>query len=118
VTHDLDEAIRLADRIAIMESGRIIQIGTPEDLVTRPATDYVRRFVAKVPPARVIRVGSLMQAGPAPGQAVALRADATVSEIAAQLVAQPGPFAVIDRQGAPLGMLDRQKALETLAARL
>ena len=118
VTHDLDEAIRLADRIAIMESGRIIQIGTPEDLVTRPATDYVRRFVAKVPPARVIRVASLMQAGPASGQAVALPADATVSEIAAQLVAQPGPFAVVDRQGAPLGVLDRQKALETLASRL
>ena len=54
----------------------------------------MRRFVAKGPPAGVIRVGSLMQAGPAPGQAVALRADATVSEIAAQLVAQPGPFGV------------------------
>jgi len=67
VTHDLDEAIRLADRIAIMEAGRIIQIGTPEELVTEPATDYVRRFVAKVPPARVVRVASIMtaEAGPA-----------------------------------------------------
>ena len=55
VTHDLDEAIRLADRIAIMEGGRVVQIGTPEDLVTKPASDYVRRFVAKVPPARVVR---------------------------------------------------------------
>jgi glycine betaine/proline transport system ATP-binding protein len=68
VTHDLDEAIRIADRIAIMEGGRIVQIGTPEELVTRPATDYVRRFVAKVSPARVVRVASLM--GPVEGGGV------------------------------------------------
>jgi len=118
VTHDLDEAIRLADRIAIMENGRIIQIGTPEELVTRPATDYVRRFVAKVPPARVIRVASLMQPGPAQDASVSVGADATISEIAARLVAgNQGLIAVTDRQGRPVGSLDRQKALETLAVR-
>ena len=41
ITHDFDEAIRLADRIAIMKDGEIIQVGTPEDLVIKPATDYV-----------------------------------------------------------------------------
>lgn len=117
VTHDLDEAIRLADRIAIMENGRIVQIGTPEALVTRPATDYVRRFVAKVPPARVIRVGSLMTPGEAPGAALAVPAEATISEIAAQIVGGSGTIAVTDPAGRPIGALDRMTALQTLAAR-
>ncbi len=118
VTHDLDEAIRLADRIAIMEGGRIIQIGTPEELVTRPATDYVRRFVAKVPPARVIRVGSLMQAGPVAASGVSVRADETIAEIAAKIISNgPVTIAVTDRNGLLVGALDRQRALETLAVR-
>ena len=54
ITHDFDEAIRLADRIAIMKDGEIIQIGTPEELVTRPATDYVREFTRDVQRAKVI----------------------------------------------------------------
>lgn len=116
VTHDLDEAIRLADRIAIMENGRIIQIGTPEELVTRPATDYVRRFVAKVPPARVIRVASLMRRESIASAAMSVPAEATVSEVAAQIVAAAGPIAVTDKAGRTLGSLDRQTALETLAA--
>lgn len=117
VTHDLDEAIRLADRIAIMEGGRIVQIGTPEELVTRPATDYVRRFVAKVPPARVVRVSSLM--GPltevgAGGSGVP--ADATISDIAPLLISGPETLPVLGKDGVPLGSLNRIRALETLTA--
>ena len=48
ITHDLDEAVRIGHRIAIMRDGRIIQTGTPEDVVTHPADDYVRSFVAGV----------------------------------------------------------------------
>jgi glycine betaine/proline transport system ATP-binding protein len=114
VTHDLDEAIRLADRIAIMEGGRIVQIGTPEALVTRPATDYVRRFVAKVPPARVVRVASLMEAGRAEG-AEPVPMGATVAAIAARLVAGPPLLPVADATGAPVGRLDRMRALAVLA---
>lgn len=117
VTHDLDEAIRLADRIAIMEGGRIIQIGTPENLVTNPATDYVRRFVAKVPPARVIRVGSLMGQHLAPDASQSVSHDATISSIAQALVSGNGEIRVTDGNGNGVGSLDRQKALETLALR-
>ncbi|RDD72111.1 MULTISPECIES: quaternary amine ABC transporter ATP-binding protein [Paracoccus] len=116
VTHDLDEAIRLADRVAIMESGRIVQIGTPEELVTRPATDYVRRFVAKVPPARVIRVASLMTPAHEAAAGEQVSADATIAEIAPKIVAQGGPLCVLDARGRPVGSLDRQVALQTLAA--
>ena len=116
VTHDLDEAIRLADRIAIMEAGRIIQIGTPEDLVTAPATDYVRRFVAKVPPARVVRVSSIMTAAEAGTATTGVTAGATIAEIAPDLVAAEGPLPVVDG-GRQVGWLDRSTALATLAAR-
>lgn len=116
VTHDLDEAIRLADRIAIMEGGQIVQIGTPEDLVMRPATDYVRRFVAKVSPARVVKVSSLMEHGPAAVGAISgVQADATIAEIAPVLVSGPQAIPVIDKHGRPVGMLNRARALETLA---
>jgi glycine betaine/proline transport system ATP-binding protein len=116
VTHDLDEAIRLADRIAIMEAGRIVQIGSPEDLVTRPASDYVRRFVAKVPPARVVRVASLMEPGMVGMDAgEPVLAGATVAQVAARLVAGPAVLPVVDAQGLPVGRLDRVRALAVLA---
>ena len=60
VSHDLDEALKLGSHIAIMEGGRIIQVGTPETIVTRPANEYVRSFVANVNPLNVLRLGSLM----------------------------------------------------------
>jgi glycine betaine/proline transport system ATP-binding protein len=60
VSHDLDEALKLGSHIAIMEGGRIIQVGTPETIVTQPANEYVRSFVANVNPLNVLRLGSLM----------------------------------------------------------
>ncbi len=116
VTHDLDEAIKIADRVAIMEGGRIVQIGTPEALVTRPATDYVRRFVAKIPPARVVRVQSLMQIWA--GDAIAadpVLASATISDIAPRQIAGAAMLPVVDDSGARVGMLDRVRALAVLA---
>lgn len=60
VSHDLDEALKIGNRIAIMESGRIVQVGTPEEIVTRPATGYVANFVANVNPLNVLRGSTLM----------------------------------------------------------
>ena len=60
ITHDLDEAIRLGDRIAIMKDGEVIQVGTPEDILTNPATDYVSSFVEKVDRKSIITAASLM----------------------------------------------------------
>ncbi len=61
VSHDLDEALKLGNQIAIMEGGRIIQAGRPETIVTAPATDYVRDFVANVNPLKVLTAGSVMR---------------------------------------------------------
>ncbi|WP_367866827.1 glycine betaine/L-proline ABC transporter ATP-binding protein [Pedobacter sp. WC2423] len=60
ITHDLDEAIRLGDRIAIMKDGEVIQIGTPEDILTNPADEYVSSFVEKVDRKSIITAASLM----------------------------------------------------------
>ncbi len=61
VSHDLDEALKIGNTVAIMEGGRIIQAGSPESIVTNPATDYVRNFVANVNPLNVLKLGSLMR---------------------------------------------------------
>lgn len=64
ITHDLDEAIRLGDRIAIMKDGEVIQIGTPEEILTAPANDYVSSFVEKVDRKAIITASSLMDTKP------------------------------------------------------
>jgi glycine betaine/proline transport system ATP-binding protein len=61
VSHDLDEALKIGSRIAIMEAGRIVQQGPPEEIVTRPASDYVRQFVASMNPLNVLKANSLMR---------------------------------------------------------
>jgi glycine betaine/proline transport system ATP-binding protein len=61
ITHDLDEAIRVGSRIAVMKDGRIVQTGTPEDIVTRPADDYVRAFVQNISKLSLITACSIME---------------------------------------------------------
>jgi glycine betaine/proline transport system ATP-binding protein len=61
VTHDLHEALKLGDRIAIMRDGEIIQVGSPEEVITSPADDYVREFVQDALPAKVLKAGTIME---------------------------------------------------------
>ena len=61
ITHDLDQAIRIGNRIAIMKDGRIIQIGTPEEIVTNPADDYVRDFVEGISKLKLVFANSIME---------------------------------------------------------
>jgi glycine betaine/proline transport system ATP-binding protein len=118
ITHDLDEAIRIADRIAIMENGQIVQIGTAEQLVTKPATDYVRRFVSNVAPAKVIKVSSLMQSGSSQMLSVdPVSTLSTIAEIGPILVRGAGPIPVVNPDGTAIGILDRALALQVLAGR-
>ena len=61
VSHDLDEAMKIGNRIAIMEGGRIVQWGTPEEIILKPANAYVAEFVAHMNPLNVLKAGSIMQ---------------------------------------------------------
>lgn len=60
ITHDLDEALRIGDRIALMKDGSVVQIGTPEEIMTRPANDYVERFVEDVDLSKVLTAAHVM----------------------------------------------------------
>ncbi len=59
ISHDLDEAMRIGDRIAIMEGGRVVQVGTPEDILQNPADDYVRAFFRGVDPTNILTAGDI-----------------------------------------------------------
>lgn len=79
ITHDLDEALKIGDRIAIMKDGAVVQVGTPEEILTNPADDYVKRFVENVDRSKVITAGALMRKArtitvPKDGPHVAIRA--------------------------------------------
>ncbi len=115
ITHDFDEALRLADRIAIMKDGRIEQCDTPDQIVLHPATDYVARFTAEIDRARVVHIGSLVRplAVPVSGEPVA--AHRTIRDLARLLVSDGrSEIPVADAGGAIIGMVLRQDALDVL----
>ena len=118
ITHDFDEAIRLADRIAIMKDGQIIQVGTPEELVVRPATEYVAEFTRDVQRAKVISAKALMRS-PQPGvqHGGSVPADARVAAFAAAIIGETRPFAVVDGSGAVVGQVARDDVIDVLAGR-
>jgi glycine betaine/proline transport system ATP-binding protein len=109
ITHDFDEAIRLADRIAIMKDGAVVQTGTPEELVTNPADDYVAEFTKAVTLAKVVRVGSIMVRAAEsqdPAEGAQIPATAAVAE-AAPLFGDAESLRVIGPDGATVGVLQR-----------
>lgn len=113
ITHDFDEAIRLADRIAIMKDGAVIQVATPEELVQSPADDYVREFTTHIPREKVISVGSVMTVG-GKGSGGGISAGAKVAEVAAQVVASAEPLKVVDEDGGDVGSIDREQVISVL----
>jgi glycine betaine/proline transport system ATP-binding protein len=114
VTHDFDEAIKLADRIAIMKDGAVIQLGTPEELVLHPADGYVAAFTRNVQRAKVVTVGSIM--GPLNGGATdrGVRASDKIADVAPAVIQGGRPVAVLDAAGAPIGALTPQAVIDTL----
>ncbi len=116
ITHDLQEALRLGDRIALMRDGRVVQLGTPEEIVGSPADDYVRAFVRDVPREQVMTVRTAMRPATADqaGSGPALAPTATVAE-AIEAVARAGaPARVVDR-GRCLGVVDSEALLGVVA---
>ena len=118
ITHDFDEALRLADRIAIMKDGAIEQCDTPDQIVLKPQTEYVSKFTLEIEKARVVHAKGLLQTpankkGSIAGFAVS--GDKTIQELARVLVNEDFDFyPVEDGNGINLGFLNRQEALELL----
>jgi glycine betaine/proline transport system ATP-binding protein len=114
ITHDFDEAIRLADRIGIMKDGRLVQLATPEEMVSQPADDYVREFTRNAPRDRVLTVGSIASRQPVPLNGVNVLASAKIGDAAAMVLASENPIAVVDDQGRAIGAVDRQMMIRAL----
>jgi glycine betaine/proline transport system ATP-binding protein len=116
ITHDITEAFRLADRLAIMREGRIIQIGRPAEIVLNPADEYVAHFTEDVPLIRVITAGDLvspLSTGAPQGESVA--ASTVLEELVPRLAAGVSTFTVVGEQQQPVGALDAAAALAVLA---
>ncbi|RAZ91275.1 glycine betaine/L-proline ABC transporter ATP-binding protein [Mesorhizobium hawassense] len=123
ITHDIAEAFRLADRLAIMRAGKIVQIGRPADIVLNPADDYVAQFTEDMPLLRVITAGDI--ATPANGAALPERtiaADTSLEALIPQLASGVGAFTVpglgdnppaLLSAGAVLAVLEREQARRT-----
>ncbi len=121
ITHDFDEALRLADRIAIMYEGRIEQIGTPDEIVMNPATEYVAKFTRGISRSKVVKVKSLMtQLGSSDTEvnmdsSAGISGDASIASIARCLISgNETMIPVVDESHNVIGVLDKQKALDVL----
>jgi glycine betaine/proline transport system ATP-binding protein len=118
ITHDFDEAIRLADRIAIMKDGLIEQLGTAEEIVTKPATDYVREFTKDISRERLLRVKSVMdRTTSVENGEQAVPADSYIAEVAEQVLRAEGPIPVHDKKGQPVGVVTRDRVIDALYGR-
>ena len=112
VSHDLDEAFKLGDRIAIMEGGRIVQCGTPQEIFTNPATEYVANFVAHMNPLGVLCARDVMEeASAAPDRTVL--AGATIQEVMEASQGHDGPVGVTE-DGRIVGQITRNRILAKL----
>ncbi|MCB4771359.1 betaine/proline/choline family ABC transporter ATP-binding protein [Ancylobacter sp. Lp-2] len=115
ITHDFDEAIRLGDRIAIMKDGAIIQVGTAEELVLNPASDYVSAFTRHVARGKVLTAGGVcVPVRPGETLAAAVPATALVAEVAEAVLASEAPAAVVDADGMIIGKLERATVIANL----
>ncbi len=116
VTHDFDEALRLADRIAIMKDGIIEQLDTPANIVLNPATEYVRKFTEEVPREKVLKIESVMDPINELEQLSDLKVskDALIETVAEKILNQEKPVAVIDSNNKTIGVIHTSKVIHIL----
>lgn len=118
VTHDILEATKLGDRIAIMREGRIVQCGTPADIILNPVDDYVRDFVADVPADRVLKVSDLMRpAGTQTDGAESIAADASIESALTRFLSGSERLRVVSACGKTLGEIARSDIAQVSALR-
>jgi glycine betaine/proline transport system ATP-binding protein len=115
ITHDFAEAIKLGDRIAIMKDGRFDQVGTAAELITDPATDYVREFTEDIPKAKVLTAADLMTLGTHDSADPAVPASATIESLVPAMLDGAQTLTVVDHTGAPVGTINRSAVARVLA---
>ncbi|MGB0504857.1 MAG: quaternary amine ABC transporter ATP-binding protein [Pikeienuella sp.] len=116
VTHDFDEALRLADRIAIMKDGVIEQIDAPANIVLNPATEYVAKFTNEVPREKVLKCGDVMEEMSPGAQISEIRVphNAIIETVAEAVLNETLPVPVVDEDGQTVGVLNRKSIIHVL----
>jgi glycine betaine/proline transport system ATP-binding protein len=116
VTHDFDEALRLADRIAIMKDGIIEQLDTPANIVLNPATEYVKKFTQEVPREKVLKIESVMEPVSDNKDLSDLKVskDVIIETVAEKILSQEKPVAVIDSNKKIIGIVKPSKIIHTV----
>ena len=117
VTHDFDEALRLADRIAIMKDGIIEQLDTPDNIVLNPATEYVKKFTEDVPREKVLKIESIMtNYEPSMAGNNTVSKDAIIETVAETILDSKENLTVIDTEqnNKPVGILEPSKVIKVL----
>ena len=114
ITHDFDEAIRLADRIGIMKDGKLVQLATPEEMFTNPADDYVKAFTRNAPRDRIVSVGAIAQKSRAKASGQTISADAKIADVAAQVLSANATHNVVDAGGKSVGVVNRDTMIAAL----
>ena len=121
ITHDLDEAVRIGDRIAIMRDGKLVQVGTAEDIVMHPADDYVADFVAGISRLKVVHAHAVMQPvddyvaahGQLPTDGPRVAEDETLSNLITRAIDDDDAI-VVEAQGRDVGVITRADLLRTV----
>ena len=116
VTHDFDEALRLADRIAIMKDGIIEQLDTPDNIVLNPATEYVRKFTQDVPREKVLKIESIMDVYDSNNSSsTKIPSNAIIETVAESVLESNETLTVVDsKTNQPVGSLNPSKVIKIL----
>ncbi len=118
ITHDLQEALKLGDRILIMRDGEMVQIGAPDEVVGAPVDDYVRDFVSEVPRSHVLTLKWVMRE-PRPDDLMegpVMKADTIVRQAAKAALAHDHPVRVVDSDDRVIGIVDDDAILRVVVA--
>ena len=121
ITHDFLEAIKMGDRIAIMKDGVVVQIGTPEEIVTNPVDDYVREFTEDVPRYKVVSVGKVMQSISDSARIKSARKvnhNEKIDSLIDLVTNTDGPLAVVDDDNQIVGEVTQTMILRAMSSRV
>ena len=116
VTHDFDEALKLADRIAIMKDGIIEQLDTPANIVLSPATEYVKKFTQEVPREKVLKIESVMDERDQDNNLsdFTVSKDSIIETVAEKILSQEKSVAVVDENNNNVGIINPAKIIRIL----
>ncbi|WP_440909748.1 quaternary amine ABC transporter ATP-binding protein [Candidatus Pelagibacter sp.] len=121
ITHDLDEAVKVGHRIAIMRDGKVIQVGTPEQIVTKPADEYVEDFVKGISRLKVVEAKSIMtpidqfkkENGKLPDQTIKMKENDILSKLIEQSVTNNASLIISDKNDNDIGVITQQELLKS-----